>query len=192
MAASKKTQLIAATDAYLGGKHREDPVAFPAEVKAIASHIGMARQTLYNWLNKGDPDIAALVEHFEAADRAARTGHGKAALTLTAPGAASMGEVSDAELARELREGFARAVWAMKQFTATVERTDGDHDTPLLMADFEKTLQTLRAIHADLSAPAAEQYRRRRRARLEGGPGVAPPPPTDDGNPSLWDDEESS
>lgn len=187
MAASKKTQLITAADAYLAGKHRDDPVAFPAEVKAIAAHIGMSRQTLYNWLNKGDPEIATLVERIEAADHAARTGHGKAGLALSPPGTSPMSDVSDAELARELREGLARAVWAMKQLTATVERTDGDHDTPLLMADFEKTLQTLRAIHADLSAPAAEQYRRRRQGRLDGP--SEEPPPAPGGDPTLWDDD---
>ncbi len=164
MAASAKEELIRRTDEYLTVDHVHDPVKHPAEIKAIAAKIGVARGTFYNWLRKGDPEIEALVKRIEAADEKAKAARGKPSLDLSSPSASVTAGLSDAELEREIGDGLRRAAWAMKGFVSTVERASDIAEAPLLMAELDAKVRTLGAIYRELETGPYQEWRTRQLA----------------------------
>src|SRR4051794_7675040 len=101
MPPSKTTYVLEESRRYLREKHARDPERFPAQIKAIAAEIGVARGAFY----KPDPAIAALVREIEQADNDAK--RGGPVLALTAEAHATGGShVSLPELERQIREGL--------------------------------------------------------------------------------------
>jgi hypothetical protein len=161
MAASKKQEILDGTRRYLREDHARDPAANPAEIKAIATHLGLARGTFYNWLRKDDPEIRALVQEIEDADEASARRGAKAVFALDPEDAGAAAGASTRELERELREGIERVVWAMRGFVSLVEQSSGVAESPLHLAELDAKLTQCRAIYRDLQAPYTEWLARR-------------------------------
>lgn len=170
MSASKKDEIVARTTEYLDTKHALDPIAYPAEIKAIAQHLGIARGTFYNWLRKDDAEMRQLVRRIEDADKAAADGRRGAPGASQARTGAPSSHTSLAEVERELGEGFRRVVWAMRGFVSLIEASESVAEAPLYMAELDAKLSQCRAIYHDLKVPYGEWLRRRRDAQAPVGP----------------------
>ena len=180
MSVSAKDELIALATAYLTGVHLASPEEYPAEIKAIAAHIGKSRGTFYNWIKKGDPEVQALVKQIENADNLAKAAAGKRALVPSDDHGGTESTLSTTELERELREGLARVAWAMRGFLSAFDWSEGVDEAPLLLADLDAKLRICGAVYRDLDAPYQEWMRRRRDPiPVAAAPGSGPPPQLD-------------